>query len=169
MNAPPPLTPPTWREVPAGELDVRTLHDVLQLRSAVFVVEQDCAYQDVDGQDLLAGTIHLLAEIDPGGGPAAYARVLGPDAEHGAPRIGRVIVTDAARGQQLGRRLVERAIEVCAREHPGLAVELGGQAHLVGFYASLGFEPVGEVYDEDGIPHQWMRRPGSPPNSPPVS
>ncbi|SDS86741.1 ElaA protein [Nocardioides scoriae] len=161
MNAPPPLTPPTWREVPAGELDVRTLHDVLKLRSAVFVVEQDCAYQDVDGQDLLEGTVHLLAEteIGSGAGLAAYARVLGPDAEHDAPRIGRVIVTGAARGQQLGRRLVERALEVCAREHPGRAVELGGQAHLVPFYASLGFEPVGEVYDEDGIAHQWMRRP----------
>ena len=151
-------TPPalTWREVPAERLDVTTLHDVLRLRAAVFVVEQDCAYQDVDGLDLRTTTIHVLAEQ--GGELAAYARVLGPDESHEVPRIGRVIVTDRARGQQLGRRLMERSLEVCAREHPGLAVELGGQAHLVGFYASLGFEPVGGVYDEDGIPHQWMRR-----------
>ncbi|KQT90888.1 hypothetical protein ASG49_14280 [Marmoricola sp. Leaf446] len=148
--------PPTWTVVPAADLDVRTLYDVLVLRAEVFVVEQECAYLDPDGQDLEPGTRHLLGHL--GGDLVAYARVLAPDASYDAPRIGRVIVAGRGRGRQLGRALVERALEVCATEHPGLPVELGGQAHLEAFYASLGFVP-GERYVEDGIPHVWMRRP----------
>jgi ElaA protein len=145
----------TWSVIDGPALDVSTLYDVLALRSAVFVVEQECAYQDIDGFDLAPGTHHVLGTTD---GIAAYARVLAPDEEHTTPRIGRVIVDDRARGQQLGRRLVERALVTCEEQWPGRPVELAAQAHLTGFYASLGFEPVGEPYDEDGIPHVWMRR-----------
>ena len=74
------------------------------------------------------------------------------------PRIGRVIVTRQARGQQLGRRLMERALSSCEEHWPGRPIELGGQAHLVDFYRSFGFVPIGAPYVEDGIPHQWMRR-----------
>jgi ElaA protein len=147
-----------WSVIPGPELDTSTLYDVLALRSAVFVVEQACAYQDIDGLDLSPGTRHVLGKS---GAVAAYARVLAPGEEHVTPRIGRVIVDGRARGQQLGRRLMERALATCAEHWPGLPVELGAQAHLTGFYASLGFEPVGGTYDEDGILHQWMRRPAS--------
>ena len=150
------LTELDWTDLGVGDLDVRTLHDVLALRAEVFVVEQRCAYADVDGLDLADGTRHLVGRS--GGAIAAYARLLAPDADHASPRIGRVIVAPDARGAQLGRVLMERALAACAEHWPGQAVELGGQAHLVGFYASLGFTPVGEVYDEDGIAHQWMRR-----------
>jgi len=146
----------TWSEVGGGELDVATLYDVLALRSAVFVVEQECAYQDIDGLDLAAGTGHVVGRIDDE--IAAYARILAPDAEHPTPRIGRVIVSGSVRGRQLGRELMGRALASCATRWPGEAVELGAQAHLTAFYASLGFESVGEPYDEDGILHQWMRR-----------
>jgi ElaA protein len=125
------------------------------LRSAVFVVEQECAYQDPDGRDLLEGTRHLIGRQDV---VAAYARILAPDAELPVPRIGRVIVTRQARGQQLGRRLIEQALSSCEAHWPGKPIELGGQAHLVDFYRSMGFVPIGEAYVEDGIPHQWMRR-----------
>lgn len=154
-----PRNAPTWTDLAVADLDVRTLHDVLALRAAVFVVEQECVYADVDGLDLAEGTRHLVGR-DPRDGAAitAYARLLAPDADHACPRIGRVIVAPYARGAQLGRTLMERALTSCAEHWPGQAVELGGQAHLVGFYASLGFEPVGEAYDEDGIAHQWMRR-----------
>ena len=105
----------TWSDVAGPDLDVATLYDVLVLRSSVFVVEQDCAYQDLDGRDLLEGTRHLIGRQ---GTIAAYARILAPEAvpEHGlpargeaspemsTPRIGRVIVAPQARGQQLGRR-----------------------------------------------------------------
>jgi ElaA protein len=145
-----------WREATGAELDVATLYDVLALRSAVFVVEQECAYQDIDGLDLADGTVHVIGRDH---GIAAYARVLAPDHEHPTPRIGRVIVASEARGQQLARPLMREALAACARRWPTDAVELGAQAHLTGFYASLGFEAVSEPYDDDGIPHVWMRRP----------
>ena len=146
----------SWSEVAGAELDVATLYDVLALRSAVFVVEQECAYQDIDGLDLAPGTAHVIGRTD---AIAAYARVLAPDDRHPTPRIGRVVVAPTARGQQLARQLMERALESCALRWPGEPVELGAQAHLTGFYGSLGFEAVSEPYDEDGIPHVWMRRP----------
>jgi ElaA protein len=145
----------TWAEVSGGGLDVATLYDVLALRSAVFVVEQECAYQDIDGLDLAEGTVHVIGRD---GAIAAYARVLAPDDEHRTPRIGRVVVAPEMRAQQLARPLMAEALGVCAQHWPGQAVELGAQAHLTGFYESLGFETVSEPYDEDGIPHVWMRR-----------
>ncbi len=145
----------TWAEVSGGQLDVATLYDVLALRSAVFVVEQECAYQDIDGFDLAEGTVHVIGRDV---GIAAYARVLAPDDTHPTPRIGRVIVASEARGRQLARPLMRKALESCAQHWPAHVVELGAQAHLTGFYESLGFEVVSEPYDEDGIPHLWMRR-----------
>ena len=170
MTTPTSSPPPadlTWTELAATELDAGTLQEVLRLRSEVFVVEQECAYQDVDGLDLLSGTRHLIGRRAAGNGAsdgeptepiAAYARVLAPDDTHASPRIGRVLVASSARGQQLARRLMERALTVCEQQWPGAAVELGAQAHLTEFYASLGFEQVGAPYDEDGILHVWMRR-----------
>ena len=150
----------TWTEYAAGELDARTLYDMLMLRSAVFIVEQNCVYQDPDGLDLLEGTRHLIGREGAGNNAiAAYARILAPDVTRPTPRIGRVIVSGETRGQQLGRRLMERTLASCEQHWPGRAVELGAQAHLVGFYGSLGFTALGEPYDEDGILHVWMRRP----------
>jgi len=148
----------TWSELAPTELDVAMLYDVLVLRSEVFVVEQRCAYLDPDGLDLLEGTCHLLGRTPDVGRIAAYARILAPDDQHPTPRIGRVIVTGAARGQQVGRELMRRALEACERRWPGEPVELGAQAHLAGFYRSLGFQALGEPYDEDGIAHVHMRR-----------
>ena len=145
----------TWTELAGADLDVRTLYDVLALRSAVFVVEQECAYLDLDGRDLVEDTCHVIGRR---GGIAAYARVLAPGADQPSPRIGRVIVAPDSRGQQLARPLMRRALAVCKTHWPGQAVELGAQAHLAGLYASLGFEPVGDQYDEDGIAHVLMRR-----------
>jgi ElaA protein len=159
---------PTWSDLAADDLDVPTLYDVLALRTAVFVVEQECAYQDPDGRDLLPGTRHVVGRV--GGELAAYARILPPDSDHQVPRIGRVIVAAGSRGGQLGRALMVRALRTCEEHWPARAVELGAQAHLRGFYESLGFVAVGAAYVEDGIPHQWMRREaaeGQPPSSPP--
>lgn len=150
----------TWRVLAAAELDAGTLHEVLAVRARVFVVEQQCFYQDVDGLDLVEGTWHLLGrEVkEAEGGLAAYARVLAPTAEQPAPRIGRVLVIPELRGHGLGRAVVRRALVVCAEQWPDRPVELAAQAHLTRFYADFGFTPEGPVFDEDGIPHQWMRR-----------
>ena len=110
---------PSWSVHEGSDLDARTLYDVLALRSAVFVVEQECAYQDLDGLDLVAGTRHLIGRS--GDGIAAYARVLAPDEKHQAPRIGRVIVAPEARGRQLARTLMQAALEICEEHWPGRA------------------------------------------------
>jgi len=147
----------TWHDLHHTDLTVADLHDVLALRNRVFVVEQECAYQDVDGLDLVRDTRHLLAR----GGDGAivgYARLLAP--YDGRPaRIGRVIVTAEARGRRLGVRLMERALASCAEHWPGAGVEISAQPHLIDFYTALGFVPTSEVYDEDGIPHLDMRLP----------
>ena len=153
----------TWHDLHHTDLTVADLHDVLALRNRVFVVEQECAYQDVDGLDLVRDTRHLLArdsdgDGDGGGEIVGYARLLAPYGGRPA-RIGRVIVTAEARGQRLGVRLMERALASCAEHWPGAGVDISAQAHLVDFYASLGFVVTSEVYDEDGIPHQDMHLP----------
>ena len=146
----------TWHDLGAADLTVAELYDVLALRNRVFVVEQECAYQDLDGRDLVDGTRHLVARD--GSGVVGYARLLAPY-DGGPARIGRVIITAEARGQRLGRRLMERALAACAEHWPGAGVEVSAQAHLQEFYAGLGFTATSEVYDEDGIPHLDMRLP----------
>lgn len=146
----------TWHDLHQRDLTTRDLYDVLALRNRVFVVEQDCAYQDIDGLDLAGDNRHLLVRL---ADLVGYARLLAPPAD-GPARIGRVIVGEQARGRQLGRRLMEAALASCHEHWPGARVELAAQAHLRGFYASLGFLAIGEVYDEDGIPHLDMRLSG---------
>ena len=147
----------TWHDLHQRELSARVLYDVLALRNRVFVVEQQCAYLDLDGLDLAGDNRHLLARSEEH--VVGYARLLAPEAA-GPARIGRVIIGEQARGRQLGRRLMEHALSSCRRHWPRHQVELAAQAHLQDFYASLGFVAVGAVYDEDGIPHRDMRLAG---------
>jgi ElaA protein len=125
------------------------LYAALCLRSEVFVVEQECAYLDLDGRDLEAGTTHLwLATHD--GTMASYIRVLTePDGSH---RIGRVVTRPANRGAHLTARLIEHALAFAQRP-----VVLDAQSHLVHVYARHGFVPDGTEFVEDGIPHTPMR------------
>ncbi len=145
-----------WRLARLDELTAREVHDILQARSAVFVVEQACAYLDVDGAD--PESWHLFTRVD--GAIAAYCRLVPPGVKYREPAIGRVITARAVRGTGLGRALVAEAIARCATLWPGAAVRIGAQRHLAGFYESLGFATDSEPYDEDGIPHVEMLRPG---------
>lgn len=141
-----------------GGLTVHELYGVLALRSRVFVVEQACAYQDADGRDLDA--LHVIALR--GEEVVGCARILPPGSwRFEEPAIGRVVVAPDARGRGLARALMERAIEVAEEHHGELALALAAQAHLEGFYGSLGFVRSGVPYEEDGILHIDMRR-GSP-------
>lgn len=134
-----------------AELDPRTLHDLLRLRSDVFVVEQACAYPDIDGRDVEPGTRHLwLARADQ---PVAYLRILAePD---GTARIGRVVVARSARGSGYAGRLMTEALAMVG-DRPCV---LAAQAHLADFYARYGFTATGPEFVEDGIAHLPMRRP----------
>ncbi|WP_313083616.1 GNAT family N-acetyltransferase [Atlantibacter sp.] len=145
-----------WHDLHHSELDVPTLYAVLQLRCAVFVVEQTCAYQDIDGDDLVGENRHILGWHD--GRLVAYARILKSDNDFEPVVIGRVIVDASLRGEKLGQQLMSQTLASCQQHWPGKALYLGAQAHLQGFYQRLGFAPVTEIYDEDGIPHIGMAR-----------
>ncbi|SMG14900.1 GNAT family N-acetyltransferase [Paraburkholderia susongensis] len=148
-----------WRWKPFADLTSLEVYDMLAARSAVFVVEQNCVYGDIDGLDTQAW--HLLA-YGTGTGVdapplAAYLRVLLPDASDADVRIGRVLTTAPFRGIGLGNVMLERSISHIRAQWPDTPIRLHAQAHLQGFYGAFGFEPVSEIHDEDGIPHVWMR------------
>ncbi|WP_250006128.1 GNAT family N-acetyltransferase [Actinoplanes sp. M2I2] len=131
------------------DLDTTTLYAILKLRADVFVVEQECAYGDLDGRDDEPGTRHLWFSRD--GEIRAYVRIL-DDGE--AQRVGRVVTAKSARGAGLAARLMTEALAVIGTR-PSV---LEAQAHLAGFYARFGYTRTGPEYLEDGIPHIPMRR-----------
>lgn len=164
-----------WRWKPFSALTAVEVYDMLEARNAVFVVEQQCVYNDVDGLD--QGAWHLFAYshgtaaqagtktrvgtelASPSVPPmlAGYLRVLLPDASDTDVRIGRVLTTSDFRRIGLGSVLLEQALKHILTQWPGAAIKLHAQAHLQMFYGAFGFEAISEVHDEDGIPHVWMR------------
>lgn len=145
-----------WQDLHHSELSVSALYELLKLRCEVFVVEQNCVYQDVDGEDLIGENRHLLGWRD--NQLVAYARILKNEDDFAPVVIGRVIVSSQVRGEKLGYQLMERAVASCQQYWPQHTLYLGAQAHLQPFYAHFGFSPVTDVYDEDGIPHIGMAR-----------
>lgn len=144
-----------WKQSDLASLSASDLYALLRARVAVFVVEQDCPYQDLDGLDDRA--IHLWAEA-PDGAILAYARVLPPGTSFAEASIGRVLTARAGRAKGLGRDLMERALAVCTSRFPDSGIRISAQEYLVRFYLSLGFETVRGPYLEDGIPHLEMLR-----------
>lgn len=130
-----------------GELTAAELHAILALRGRVFVVEQECAFQEIDGLDPAASHWWLPG---PAGEVAAYLRVL---ASGGVTRIGRVVTAPEHRGTGAGAALMRAAMS--SLDGP---VVLGAQVRVAEFYARLGFVVDGPEYDEDGIAHVPMRR-----------
>jgi ElaA protein len=131
------------------DLDLRTAYAVWQLRADVFVVEQDCAYRDLDGRDDEPGTRHLVLRDGPA--VVGYLRVLD---EGDQARIGRVVLARAARGRGLADPLLRAALAEIG-DRPAV---LDAQTPLVGWYATFGFQVAGPEFLDDGIPHVPMRR-----------
>jgi len=131
------------------ELSTRELHAILALRSRIFVVEQECVYNDIDGRDIEPTTRHLWISLD--SRVAAYARQL--RAEDGSIRIGRVVTNVADRGSGLARTLVSSIVD-----NADAPIALDAQSHLAGWYETFGFEAEGDEFIEDGIPHITMRK-----------
>ncbi len=148
-----------WQTLSFAELSTAQLYELLQLRVDVFVVEQHCAYPELDGKDCLAHTRHLLG-TDSQGKLQAYARLLAPGVSYAEPSIGRVVVNAAVRGQGIAQQLMQQAIAQCEQLWPQQAITIGAQQYLMTFYQSLGFICVSAGYLEDGIPHIDMRRTG---------
>ncbi|MFY9913521.1 MAG: GNAT family N-acetyltransferase [Nocardioidaceae bacterium] len=132
------------------ELDPVTAYRLWELRSIVFVLEQECVYLDLDGRDLESVTRHVFAVE--GGRPVACLRVL--DEPDGTARIGRVCVARSHRSAGLAGRLMDRALS----DIEGRVVVLDAQTYLEAWYARLGFVRTGPDFLEDGMPHVPMRR-----------
>ncbi len=125
------------------------LYEIIKARESVFVVEQNCPYQETDELDPHAW--HLSVWVN--GELTAYARVVDPGIKSNQPSIGRVMTLKKFRGQKIGRALMEEAIKFTEQKYPGNDIKISAQVYLQKFYESLGFNIFGESYDEDGIPH----------------
>ena len=154
MSAPPLPLAWTWQRF--GGLTADDVYDLLALRAAVFVVEQACAYLDPDGLDRQSW--HLLGR-DGTGALRACLRVVDPGLKYAEPSMGRVVLDQALRGSGLADALVAEGLRRTATAWPGQANRISAQAHLQRFYGRHGYQPVGDVYAEDDIPHIQMLRP----------
>ena len=147
---------PSWTVRAFDELRLHDLYDVLRLRTDVFVVEQQCAYAEVDGMDIDA--YHVLGR-NADGTLIAYARILPPGGD-GMPHIGRVVVHADHRGCGHAHALMQRCILAAGELHGAVGTALSAQAHLHDWYASLGYVAISDTYPLDGIPHVDMVRTG---------
>jgi ElaA protein len=144
----------SWRFAHFEKLAPREIHDLYQARVAVFVIEQNCPFQDVDGAD--PACFHLLGRSD---GPLiAYCRIVPPGVKFPEPSIGRVLTTAEARRTGVGRELMREAVARTLALWPGRPIRIGAQARLERFYEDFGFAKASDPYDEDGIVHIEMVR-----------
>lgn len=144
-----------WITKTYNELSKEELYSLLRLRAEVFVVEQDCPYQDLDNKDKLA--YHLLA-ID-NDEVVVYLRIFKAGDYFQEISIGRVVVKPTYRSTGLGHQAMTKAIEYIAQHNKQKAIRISAQTYLKKFYESHGFKQVGEAYLEDGLPHIGMLRP----------
>ena len=142
-----------WTLKSFDELTVSEFHDIIQLRLEIFVVEQDCPYQDLDGKDKVA--LHLFGATTEGK-IIAYTRLFGPGDYYKEAAIGRVVVHKDYRKDGIGFELMKRSIEQVESDYRTNTIKIGAQKYLRKFYESLGFVSTGVFYMEDGIPHMYM-------------
>jgi len=135
-----------------NELTTEELYQILRLRSEVFVVEQDCVYQDVDNKDQKA--LHIMGIKD--GEVVAYTRVFEPGDYFDNVSIGRVVVSQSQRKYGLGKQIMQASLAAIDQRFPDKPTEISAQSYLLKFYTELGFNAFGEEYLEDGIPHRRM-------------
>ena len=143
-----------WNSLSFDSLSTIQLYAILKLRSEVFVLEQNCVYQDMDDYDQAAQ--HVLGSQ--GDTLLCYARLLAPGVKYDEPSIGRVISALQIRQQGLGKKLVERSLYYSNVHWPKLGVRISAQQRLEKFYLDFDFVTVSKPYLEDGIPHIEMLR-----------
>ena len=143
-----------WHIKRFSELTADEIYDILELRSKVFVLEQNCPYQDVDGADKRS---YQLFGCEPDGTLAGCLRILDKGQTFEETAIGRVAVEESLRGRGYARQMMERALEFAAHTLGEQVISISAQVYLVDFYKSLGFTAVSESYLEDGIPHLDMK------------
>lgn len=141
-----------WSVCSFSDLTTDQLFDMLEVRQEVFVVEQNCPYQDCDQKDKNA---HHLMGYE-AGVLVAYLRIVNPGVSYVEPSIGRVLTKLIVRKQGYGIELMKRGIQFCNTTYPSLNIRISAQQYLLPFYHSLGFCELGDVYLEDNIPHMEM-------------
>lgn len=134
------------------KLTISELYQILQLRSEVFVVEQDCVYQDIDGKDEKA--LHILGKKE--GKIVAYTRCFAPNIYFEEAAIGRVVVKETERKFGYGHKILEASVEEIQQRYQTTTIKLSAQQYLTHFYETHNFKQIGEGYLEDGIPHIAM-------------
>ncbi len=146
-----------WSCKPYKELTTEELYDIFRLRISVFVVEQNCPYQDADGKD--QKSLHVQGRLIPGPSPKgegsliAYARIVLPCVSYKEISIGRVVTSKEVRRTGAGKLLMEKTMEYIQKEFGKVPIRIGAQAYLQKFYEEFGFVREGDEYLEDGIPH----------------
>ncbi len=136
------------------ELTTIELYEILQLRSEVFVVEQDCIYQDIDGKDEKA--LHILGKKE--GKIVAYTRCFAPNIYFEEAAIGRVVVKETQRKFGYGHEILKASVDEIEQRYKTSTIKLSAQQYLTHFYEAHDFKQIGEGYLEDGIPHIAMLR-----------
>lgn len=144
----------TFKIKPFNELTLQELYSLLQLRSEVFVVEQNCVYQDIDGKD--QKSIHVLGYYNDN--LVACTRLFSQNNYFEKTSIGRVIVKQIFRDKKWGVDLMQASIEAIEKEFKTSQIQISAQAYLIKFYNQFGFYTVGTEYLEDDIPHIRMDR-----------
>lgn len=134
------------------ELNTKELYELLRLRSEIFVVEQDCVYQDIDGKDERA--LHILGRED--GILVAYTRCFKAGDYFDEAAIGRILVHENYRKLGYGHEITKASIEAIKTYYKADTIKISAQTYLVIFYESHGFKTIGDRYMEDGIPHMAM-------------
>jgi ElaA protein len=144
----------TWTIKKFEELSLQELYAILQLRSEVFVVEQNCVFQDMDNKD--QSSHHLMGwEYNT---LLAYTRLIPPGTSYEFSSIGRVVTASSARGSGIGKLLMEKSIQQLEQLFGKQPIKIGAQLYLREFYHSFGFKQAGDIYVEDGIDHIEMIR-----------
>lgn len=147
-----------WQWASFNQLTNRDVYAMMAARLHVFVLEQQCLWNDFDGLDTDAHHLLGWAVVDGQRQLVAYLRVLAPGAKYVEASIGRVLTTSVARGGGAGRALVEKGLAQLAGLYPQARVKIGAQQYLERFYASFGFTTISAPYEEDGIMHIDMLR-----------
>ena len=144
----------TWYHKNFNALTIKELYQILQLRNEVFIVEQNCPFQDLDDKDFKC--FHLIGFDTDSQKIMAYSRIVPAGVSYTEASIGRVVTSPQARGGGIGKVLMEKSIQLLEELYGNVPIRIGAQFYLKKFYESLGFQAFGEIYLEDGIEHILM-------------
>lgn len=142
-----------WQVKYYPELTLNEFHDIIALRLKAFVVEQNCAYLDLDGKD--KKSYHVICR-DGFGNVVATARILPPGLSYDEVAIGRVVIDESIRGKGIGHDLMNQSMKYAEEEFGKVPIRISAQKHLESYYNKHGFVSSGKEYLEDDIPHVEM-------------